>query len=164
MGEKIAEYPKRESKIIKGEGLERLVRHLKFLEEEYHYGNPIMVKRTTVIVEGAIDFNEPYFYSCMVPGSSSYVDLPRASGIRKKEISIRLSPSGSSIATSEGFRLTGSEFSKILGFSEAALSWNDGIEMNLDRNLLNLKRVCTHHKSCPLGKKSIVRRALEQIV
>ena len=162
MQERAVEYPRRETKAIKGERLENFVQHLRFLKEDYHYGNPILVTRATVIVEGAIDFNEPHFYSCMVPGSSSYVDLPRASGIRKEEVSISLSKPSPSFEA-EGFWLTGREFSKILGFSEATLSWNDGIEMNLERNQLNLKRVCEHSKHCPLGKKSIARKVLERI-
>ncbi|OGD86525.1 hypothetical protein A2Z23_02925 [Candidatus Curtissbacteria bacterium RBG_16_39_7] len=56
------------------------------------------------------------------------------------------------------------KLSELYTFTDNSRSWNDSITITpTPHGALEIKRVCTHRKPCPLGKKSIARRALGKI-
>lgn len=152
MQERRLEAPTLESRVVKGEDLERFVQNLRNLKEEYHIGNPIVVLES-------VEAHEPLFTTALVSGNSSYVDLPKVNGIDEKNIAVILSRR----APIGGYWLTGEEFSRILHFSEATFSWNDGVRLDLRGNLLRMEKFCEHSQKHPFGKKSRARRVLEKI-
>lgn len=159
--------PVSEPEIIKGKELQGLVKFLKNIKKAREISIGAFLKpppMTGVIgVRTVEDSNKVDFYSFYIPGASPYLPPLNFDREIKKSREMVIDFKLPDPQINGSFVLEPEEYAKILGFSEAALSWNDGVKMSPVSNSLKLRRVCEHPKLCPLGKKSLVRKGLENI-